>query len=522
MVGMDNMNKRIAITVQHRRIREWIGYAFVTLCVVAVFLAVGKEKSGYHMDEMFTFGLSNHQFQSTGNISVAVEDCKSYTGWELWNEYLTTGYGRRFDYANVWENQTHDVHPPLYYVLIHTASSLFPNLNVKAIGFMVNIPLAVIVFWQLVWIISKLDINSKAAMILAGAFVLSNGFMNHGVVFFRMYGLLAVFMNFLIMIFLHYRAEEGSLSYYLLLGVVLAAGTLTQYYFLIFAFFACSAYAVFVILSKNWRKLAGSFATAGVSVCAAWRIFPAMRYHIFIGYRGKQAFANAASAGFLKGAWQYIDFIDVYIFGGGLAVLLTVIICVAIVSREGDGTRAARYPYVILIIPVCLFVLVISKIAPSRTLRYCVSSLGLLYAGLFGLLVKLAQRFAPRAHWVVLVMAVVMLFSGHREGMSNLFLEERDKIAMIQENSDLPCVFVYSDNWEIHSNLLELTNLDRIVFVRANRWEKEKNEICVEGPIIAYIPNEYPGLLASLKDSTGLASASELFSSGNETAYVLE
>lgn len=520
---MDNMNKSVTDTVQHSKIREWIGYAFATLCVAAVLLAVGREKSGYHVDEMFTFGLSNHQFQTTGYIGITVEDGKSYTGWELWSEYLTTDYGRRFDYANVWENQTHDVHPPLFYVLIHTASSLFPNLGVKAIGFMVNIPLAVIVFWQLIWMISKLNISKKTAMILAAAFVLSNGFVNNGVVFFRMYALMAVFINCLIMIFLHYPAEnDGCRSYYLLLGAVLAAGILTQYYFIIFAFFACLVYAVFVVLSKNWRKLAGSFLTAGVSLVAAWRIFPAMIRHIFFGYRGKEAFENAASAGFLKRVWQFFDLIDGAVFGKGLVVLLSVIIVAAIVGRERKESRLACYPYVILIVPVCLYVLVVSKIAPYLKLRYCVSCMGLLYVGLFALLIKLAQRIAPRANCAVLVMAAAMLFCGYRSGIPNLYLEERDNIQVIQENSELPCVFVYNDRWKIHPNLLELTNLDRIVFVQAKCWEQQKDKIGLEGPMIAYIPNDCPELLAELKDNAGLTSASELFSFGYETAYVLK
>ena len=48
-------------------------------------------------------------------------------GTSVYDDYMKVQNGQRFDYVNVWRNQTNDVHPPLYYALIHTICSVFPN-----------------------------------------------------------------------------------------------------------------------------------------------------------------------------------------------------------------------------------------------------------------------------------------------------------------------------------------------------------------------------------------------------------
>ena len=128
----------------------------ISVLLILIFLLFGKLKSGYHMDEYLTFNLSNHSFKSTGRISLFIEEGVSYNGQEFWDTFLTLKKNNRFDYPNVWVNQEHDVHPPLFYVLIHTVSSLFPQISIKKVGLLTNIPLAIIVFWQLVYILESL------------------------------------------------------------------------------------------------------------------------------------------------------------------------------------------------------------------------------------------------------------------------------------------------------------------------------------------------------------------------------
>ena len=46
--------------------------------------------------------------------------------------------GQPFRYSIPWNNQKIDVHPPLYYCLVYTAESLFPQLGLPWVGLLPN------------------------------------------------------------------------------------------------------------------------------------------------------------------------------------------------------------------------------------------------------------------------------------------------------------------------------------------------------------------------------------------------
>ena len=102
----------------------------ILIILSAVFIALAAfvlgNKTNLHGDEVFTYGLSNHPYIHTFNIKA--EEGTVYTPADiLWNEYMQVQPGHQFDYRNVWKNQEADVHPPLYYALVHTISSFFPG-----------------------------------------------------------------------------------------------------------------------------------------------------------------------------------------------------------------------------------------------------------------------------------------------------------------------------------------------------------------------------------------------------------
>ena len=501
---------------------SWSHVLSISVFLILIFLVFGKLKSGYHMDEYLTFNLSNHSFKSTGRISLFIEEGVSYNGQEFWDTFLTLKKNTRFDYPNVWVNQEHDVHPPLFYVLIHTVSSLFPQISVKKVGLLTNIPLAIIVFWQLVYILERLDLRKKTAVLLAAAFILSSGFINNNIIFFRMYTLMSIWVNFLMMIFLKYRAEsKGCIRYYALLGIVLIGGILTQYYFLIYAFFACLVYAVYTARAHNWKKITLSIITVAVSGVLSYLIFPGMKYHIFESYRGKQAFENAASSDILFKLWAYLGFINSDIFGGLFVVLPSVMICLAIVLTGKKKSELTLYPYVLLVLPVCMYVIVIAKVSPYLELRYCISCVGLLYAGFFCLLVKLSDCFSENAHRYILILAMIILFSSYRSIPSNLYPEEKDYVSVLHENSTLPCLYLYKDRWKITPNLSEIRQMDDIIFIKTDNWEKNKSYVVQNEPMIVFIDSNNKSMINTVLEYTGLKKSEVLFTSGYVTVYSL-
>ena len=75
----------------------------------------------------------------------------------------------RFNYASVYYNQIQDVHPPLFYFLVHTVSSIFNNTFSKYIIFFINLPFFIgtcILIWKILNLIrKKININISSIII---------------------------------------------------------------------------------------------------------------------------------------------------------------------------------------------------------------------------------------------------------------------------------------------------------------------------------------------------------------------
>ncbi len=94
-------------------------------------------KEGYHSDEIWSYGLANSYYQPflTLRDGVFIEDwpkeeeinSNRWIPGSVFKEYITVQPEERFSYGSVYHNQTLDHHPPLFYFLLHTVCSFFPD-----------------------------------------------------------------------------------------------------------------------------------------------------------------------------------------------------------------------------------------------------------------------------------------------------------------------------------------------------------------------------------------------------------
>ena len=97
---------------------EWNGKSvlfmllLLMLQVIAAFCFCGQ-KTGYHYDEYYSYYSSNVSL----GLGPWSQDWK--TGEDIFNEFAVLT-GERFNFSKVAEMQSYDVHPPVYYLLLHT------------------------------------------------------------------------------------------------------------------------------------------------------------------------------------------------------------------------------------------------------------------------------------------------------------------------------------------------------------------------------------------------------------------
>lgn len=111
-------------TVPKKKRTAFFILSFIILAGVCATVFAVSLKKGMHVDEYYSYGLSNY---SGNNIFMSVDLGKTYTDpKQPFLDYMTVQPGNGFSYDNVWDKQSADVHPPFYYVILHTVCSFFP------------------------------------------------------------------------------------------------------------------------------------------------------------------------------------------------------------------------------------------------------------------------------------------------------------------------------------------------------------------------------------------------------------
>lgn len=206
-----NLDDNEMVTMNEtKKDRIKLAIAIIAMCFVMLFFV--NQKQGFHCDEIFSYGSSNsayenvfwsyrdktpmHKFMEAkifqdGNIFDWIGRIKYYFVdhvdekdefisekmaeekmiWRTRDEAIDylEAKDNRFNYASVYYNQIQDVHPPLFYMLVHTVSSIFNNTFSKYIIFFINLPFFIgtcILIWKILNLIrKKININISSIII---------------------------------------------------------------------------------------------------------------------------------------------------------------------------------------------------------------------------------------------------------------------------------------------------------------------------------------------------------------------
>ena len=256
------------------------------------------QKNGYFIDEIYSYGLSNSKEQPFLNKHNEMQN--KWIDKDYINDYLTVQEDERFDYKSVYSNQVEDVHPPLYYALLHTICSFFPNSYNKWLGEVLNLFIFIVtqifLFLLAKQVFKKNYILSFSTILLYGGTLLAID----NATYIRMYMLLAMFT--VISYYCHYKAYnlDNMLVKLPIIMAVTYLGCLTQYYFLILSFFIALCYC-FALLYKKQIKNCFIYGTGMLlSILAFYFTFPAVIEHLFGGHGvGNKTLENAKNVGAL-------------------------------------------------------------------------------------------------------------------------------------------------------------------------------------------------------------------------------
>lgn len=478
-------------------------------------------KENYHVDELLSYGLANHH----AGIGISFEDGVKYTSADdPFMEYLTVDPKYRFDYKMVWENQENDVHPPLYYTILHTICSFMAGSFSKWYAGAINIVFALLILFVLRKTFRLLVDDELACDIFSIAFILSSGFLSI-IAFLRMYIMAMFWVALLTYVIIKRVVDEpgdkkGKTLFYVKVFSVALCGALTHYYCIMFTVFICATLSVFWLVKKNWRSVLNLIVTGGLVAGSTYLIFPPFIHHMFSGTRGTESLENMKQtpAEYWNRLKIFTNILDEEIGGSVLmlflaALVITLLLCIFqkikgrdvsfITSAENKPVASYRLDvYALMFPPLIMYFLFVSKTASYTQGRYMSPSYAVMFLSFIALLFVLLSRVFKREH-VLAIMLVLSSVICVNEWKDNKWEFLYKSYAQIEEKAkeyhDVDALFIYKGWWHSLPSYAEIKNYRSVTFVKNDNLEVlEGLEIMDQDQLIVFVPDKEDALLNEL------------------------
>lgn len=263
----------------------YIALALLILIQVLFFSYLfAKEKTSYHEDEFFSYGLSNSYYRPFmyGSEHLVFDNINTWETGDSFKNYIQTNDDTNFSYGSVWNNQIEDMHPPLYYVILHTISSMFPNQFSWWWGFSINLVAFVATQFFVFLIFRKMGKSNFAGLLVCAYWGFSIGAINN-ILYIRMYALQTMFT----LMFVYFcsriiHKEELSIRKDLIpIAIVVFLGAMTQHTFLVFAFIYTLLQCIYYLCKRKFKNMFKFGLLAAVGVLLSFAAFFATFEHLF-------------------------------------------------------------------------------------------------------------------------------------------------------------------------------------------------------------------------------------------------
>jgi len=474
------------------------------------------QKKGFHEDEMFSYGSSNYKYDNVYRSYGYAEAINDYfyqtilTGpkkisntidfflhldeyqdkfdpvlkaeiptWRSKSEaieYMTVGQNDIFNFFSIWYNQTRDVHPPMYYNMIHIVSSFFLNHFTKYIGFIVNLIffIGTLLGIYKIMILEKKKKWAYPSIILYG---LSMGAIST-VMFQRMYMMLTCFSTFYLYFVLKYIHQNYEINKKdkIIWSIIIFMGFLTQYYFCIYIVLIFFILTFFLIKKKKWQNLKTLFLIHAIPAILGIIVFPSSIEDIFFSYRGLGGNQDHTKT-FLETFFYYLNAI---LKSFSIPLVLFIILITLIIGRfliqkpKQTLPKINKQKVLILTLPILGFILIVSKIAPFLGENYTYRYIMLLFPSITILGIEVLSLLHPSTKWFSICTIGIILLSGYglvTKTPDYLFKDYEKALEIAQENEDKYFIYVF-DNYFTHlTSMQEFMTYQKSLIINHNIYD---------------------------------------------------
>lgn len=496
--------------------------------VLTIVLACNKQ--GYYIDEWYTVTQSNGTL-----LGVGVEPGK-WNDTTPMNEQVTVQNHEKFNYRQVIGNLYNGVHPPLYYMMVHTVSSFFVDIYSKWFGLSVNILLYLMTAFfvrELAYILSKDD--RIVALIALGLYMFSPAILS-GVMLTRDYISAALFMTALAYFLVKsFRDEKLTFVwFYFPVFFTVTAGALSEFLFLPACAVMVGLYGLYLLFVKKNIKDTLLLALTGCFSIAAIlegfhpyfkRILNSRRGHQVLEALGlREAKAKTSSSSAVKSvaatgsdkadkttvafnkAKLYISNLNKNVFGGLLivAIIIAIVALVILIKRwkkysnvENNRKISAQICGGIIIAITCIiYFIFIAKAgvsAKEASNRFVYLIYPLVLTLFVVIAVSVAKNIVPKyTYFIVCALILVMIISGYAQGqILYLYPGEANLKAWRAEHKEVPMVVVENDG-QYDERIGDYLEYEKVFFARYDDLSTlEDKDVMAAKELLVYVDMKY-------------------------------
>ena len=502
-----------------KKINNILFYIAIIITTIVMFVFIGQ-KNGWHEDEIFSYGSSNYKYDNLflnfgdkdslnqlidekivgKNIGETLKNISYYLKNEdefqdelnkkiaeekpIWKtkeqakEYMTVSSDEIFNYWSVYYNQARDVHPPLFYMLVHLVSSICLNNFTKYIIFSINLIFYIASCFVLKKIL-KLFNKEELSWITVLLYGLSMGMISI-VMFQRMY----MMLTFFAMVYLYLNINIFKNSFEIdkktkrKLTITVILGFLTQYYFCIYAALVAIISAICMIKNKKWDSLKRYVWCHVKAAIIGLILFPASIYHIFFSYRG--AAGGVAEGSYLGRLQEYLKLI---FYGFSIPEILGYITLGIIIAMFIRRIIIAT----LICLPIFLFVLVIAKIAPFINIRYISIVFPIIIIAVeLGVVSSVKElmktikndkmlQFISKNASIIILVVIALVVSGYgllKSKPEFLYTDYSKRIEIAEQYSNLKFVYIGQSPFNQLQDMEEFLRYDNSIII--NTWQLDR------------------------------------------------
>lgn len=454
------------------RKKEILVIAIFLIIQTIIYVFVGLNKSYIHIDEAYSFGLTNYE-------RVEIQDNEDFfDNWhtkEYYEDYLSLQEDEIGNYSPVYENQKNDVHPPLYYLLLRFAMSFTKGHFSKWAGIVLNIIIYAFITVFMYLILEKLlkdEKNSKEKSIIL-AFISSIILASiSNVIYIRMYTLST--LNILITTFLHIKLLESKKTnpkLLLCIGISALAGVLTHYYYLFYLVILYLIFLIKYIKEKKLKSLIFYSLTMIISGITSLIIFPYSIQHMFFGYRGQGVISNLGNFHeIIPSIFSQIHNLNYYIFNNLMFIIIAIIIGILIYNKickkeMFNNSKEKKEILKMIYMPTIFFFIITTIASPWNVLRYIVPVCGLIFILVIYYLYKLLQTvFSEKTSNILISILFCMILVApfiFKMEPELLYSDRKEIVQKLSGELNLPSIYLYnSQNGGFLSDILLFSIID--------------------------------------------------------------